>query len=112
MPPVAQGQSGQVHDDASLPVPQLSATATADSFESDWNCDIVENETSHSRRLGDGLFLKRWETVTRLPTRFHRLVTAPPIPVKSPIHHAGATPQFGLVALLVLSCRLSVFLLP
>ena len=34
MPPVTKGQSGQVHDDRSLSVPQLSASATADGFES------------------------------------------------------------------------------
>jgi hypothetical protein len=49
MPPVAQGQSGQVYDDPSLPVPQLSAPATADGFESYWNSDIIKNETSHGR---------------------------------------------------------------
>jgi hypothetical protein len=32
MPPVTNGQSGQIHDDRSLSVPQFSATATADGF--------------------------------------------------------------------------------
>ena len=49
MPPVTKGQSGQVHDDRSLSVPQLSATATADDFESYWNSDIIKDETSHFR---------------------------------------------------------------
>jgi hypothetical protein len=34
MPPVTKGQSGQVYNDRSLSVPQLSASVTADGFES------------------------------------------------------------------------------
>ena len=41
MPPVTKGQSGQVLDNRSLSVPQLSATATA-GFESYWNRDMIK----------------------------------------------------------------------
>jgi hypothetical protein len=58
MPPVTKGQSGQVHDDRRLSVPQLSATATADRFESYWDSDRFKEETSHCRWLGDGLFFQ------------------------------------------------------
>src|SRR6516225_10130038 len=49
MPPMTKGQSGQVHDDRSLSVPQLSASATADGFECYWDSDRFKDETSHCR---------------------------------------------------------------
>src|SRR6516162_7517512 len=49
MPPVTKGQSGQVHDDRSLSVPQLSASATADGFECYWKSDTIKYEVSHCR---------------------------------------------------------------
>jgi len=70
MPPVTKGHSGQVNDDRCLSVPQLSATATADGFESYWNGDAIKAETSHCRWLGDGLSFKRREMVTHLAARF------------------------------------------
>jgi len=66
-PPVTKGQGGQVHDDWSLSVPQLSATATG-GFESYWNRDIIKDETSHCRWLGDGLFSSsagKWWRISR-----------------------------------------------
>src|SRR5262249_55059624 len=49
MPPMTKGQSGQVHDDRSLSMPQLSASAAADGFESYWNSDTFKDDTSHCR---------------------------------------------------------------
>jgi hypothetical protein len=49
MPPVVKGQHGQVRDDRSLSVPQLSATAVADGFESYRDSDIFKKQTSHGR---------------------------------------------------------------
>ena len=48
-PPVTKGQLGQVPDDGSLSVPELSATATADGFESNRDSDIFKEQTSHCR---------------------------------------------------------------
>jgi hypothetical protein len=81
---VTQGQSGQVHDDRSLSVPQLDATATADHFENNWGSDIFTEETSHCRDSVMGCFIRRRGMVIRLPTRFHQMVIALRVRVISP----------------------------
>jgi hypothetical protein len=66
----------------------------ADGFESYWGSGIVKDETSHCRRLGDGLFIKRREMVMRLPTHFHILAALAPCSRNRP------KPQYGRNALI------------
>ena len=74
MPPVTKGQSGQVHDDRSLSVPQLSASATADGFGMALKANgIVIDLKTKLLIVGDsvmGCFSKRREMVTHFPARF------------------------------------------
>jgi hypothetical protein len=59
-----------------------------------------------------GCFIKRREMVMRLPTRFHKLVTALGVPAISLSRDAPATRLCEVVVLLVLSYQLRVLRYP